>query len=126
MTCLISAANNLHLQQAWTMMLLARNPRVLEKLREEAEGIVKGDTCTFDESKELKYHSQVVYETLRLYPTVPSFPRECHKDTVLKSGYDLPAGSIIFVSQMTLNRNPEYWDQPNEFIPERFDGVGEL
>lgn len=108
------------------MLLLARNPHVLEKLRQEAEPIVVGDTCTFDEAKELKYHQQVIYETLRLFPTVPSFPRECHKDVVLPSGYDLPAGSIIFVSQSALNRDPSMWENPNEFIPERFNGVGEL
>jgi cytochrome P450 len=108
------------------MMLLARHPKVLEKLREEAERIVKGEACTFDESKELKYHSQVIYETLRLYPTVPSFPRECHKDTILPSGYDIPAGSFIFVSQSGMNRDPKLWEKPDEFMPERFAGTGEL
>jgi len=110
----------------WTMLLLAQNPHVLEKLRDEARTVVKGSTCTFDEARELKYHAQVVYETLRLYPTVPSFPRECHKDTVLKSGFDVPAGGLVFVSQSALNRNPALWDRPNDFVPERFEGVGEL
>jgi len=111
---------------AWSMILLARNPHVLEKLRQESEGRVMGDTATFDEAKELKYHQQVIYETLRMFPTVPSFPRECHKDIVLPSGYDVPAGSIVFVSQTPLNRDPTLWENPNEFNPERFNGVGEL
>ena len=108
------------------MLLLERNPEFIEKLREEAESVVKGDICNFQEAKELKYHTQVIYETLRLFPTVPSFPRECHRDVILKSGYDVPAGSLVFVSQNSMNRDPKYWENPNDFIPERFNGVGEL
>ena len=108
------------------MLLLAQHSDVIKKLRNEAQSIVKGDICTFDEAKELKYHTQVIYETLRLFPTVPSFPRECHKDVVLKSGYDVPAGSFVFVSQNAMNRNPNVWERPNDFIPERFAGIGEL
>lgn len=112
----------------WAMLLLARNPDKLAKLQEEVDQLVKGDACTFDESKQLKYCSQVIFETLRLYPTVPHFPRECHKDMRLKSnGYDLMAGSLVFVSQSSMNRAKSQWgDNAEEFVPERFNGVGEL
>jgi len=112
---------------SWAMYLLAQHPHVLEELREEADRVIKGEICTFDESKELKKHQQVVYETLRMYPTVPSFPRECHKDTTLKhSGFDVPKGSLVLVSQRPMNRDPAVWDRPNEFIPSRFEGVAEF
>lgn len=110
------------------MLLLAQHPDKLEILRREVDSVVKGECCTFDESKALQYAPHVIMETLRLYPTVPHFPRECHKDTKLKSsGYDLPAGSLVLVSQNSMNRSKHVWgDSAEEFLPERFEGMGEL
>jgi len=106
----------------WAMLLLAQNPRELERLRREADEVVAGDVPTYEEAKRLHRHHSAVLETLRLFPTVPSFPRECHRDTVMrKSGYDIPRGSYVFVSQRALNRFG--WDRPDEFVPDRFDSV---
>ena len=106
----------------WAMLLLARNPHELARLREESDRVVKGETATYLEAKEMLGHLHAVLETLRLYPTVPSFPREAHRDVVLKSsGFDIPAGSFIFVSQRALNRFG--WDRPDDFVPDRFKDV---
>ena len=110
----------------WAMLLLAQNPHKLEKLREEADRVVSGDVATYDEARAARYCHSVVLEALRLFPTVPSFPRECHKDVVLpgEGKYDIPAGSYVFVSQRALNRMG--WDRPDEFVPERFASVEEV
>lgn len=106
---------------SWAMLLLYQHPVELAFLREETDRVIKGDVCTYDESKEMKRHIAVIYETLRLYPTVPSFPRECHSDTVIKrTGFDIPKGSLVLVSQRPLNRNPEFWPRPDDFMPSRF------
>lgn len=31
--------------------------------------------------------------------------------------------SIVLISQRFLNRNPQHWEKPDDFIPERFMGV---
>jgi cytochrome P450 len=36
------------------------------------------------------------------------------------------SGSLIFVSQRAMNRDPEVWSQPNDFIPSRFDTVKDV
>jgi hypothetical protein len=68
----------------------------------------------------------VLYETLRLYPTVPSFPRLSVKRTKL-GGYDIPAGALVAVSQQPMNRSEKVWGEDAlSFVPERFDpGAGE-
>ena len=108
----------------WALYLLSKpeNAAVLTKLRGEVDAGVKGDTCTYEEAKQLTFTSKTMFETLRMFPTVPSFPRECHEDIRLPSGYDVPRGSLVFVSQRPLNYNPELWDKPFEFNPDRFGG----
>jgi len=82
------------------MLLLSQHPDKLAWVREEADSVIAGQVATFDEARSLKRVNAVFYETLRMFPTVPSFPRETCKDAVLtKSGYDIPAGSLVFVSQ---------------------------
>jgi cytochrome P450 len=110
----------------WTLLLLAQNPKEFDVLRQEADAIVAGEVCTYEEAKKCHRHFCAVLETLRLYPTVPSFPREAHRDVVLPSGYDVPAGSLIFVSQRAMNRDPKTWSRPDDFIPERFAEVKDV
>lgn len=106
---------------SWAMMLLNQHPEELAILREEADRVIQSDVCTYNESKCMPRHTAVVYETLRLYPTVPTFLRECHQDSVMKrTGFDLPKGTIVLVSQRPLNRNTEFWERPDDFMPSRF------
>jgi cytochrome P450 len=104
----------------WALYLLAQDPERLKIARDEVNRIV-GDkrVPTYDEIKKLDYIQAIVFETLRLYPTVPQFPREAAFDTKL-GGYDVPKDSFVLVSQQSMNRNQKYWENPDDFIPERF------
>ena len=50
----------------------------------------------------------------------------CVKDKEVGGRYDIPAGSIVFVSLNPMNKNPERWKNPDEFEPERFENLPEL
>ena len=110
---------------SWAMLLLYQNPECMQKLRQEAAQVLKGSIATFAETKNLPYTHMVVYETLRMYPTVPSFPREAASDTTLL-GYDVPKNSLVFVCQNAMNRNEKLWTNPDKFDPERFRELPEL
>mmetsp|Transcript_3875 Transcript_3875/g.4466 ORF Transcript_3875/g.4466 Transcript_3875/m.4466 type:complete len:580 (+) Transcript_3875:159-1898(+) len=110
---------------AWAMLLLVQHPEVAVKLREEVDAVVQGTTVTFEESKQLPYTHMIIWETLRLYPTVPSFPREAAQDVEI-AGYDVPKGSLVFVCQSPMNRNPAIWPNPDKFDPDRFQKLPEL
>ncbi len=111
----------------WAMIMLEKHPEVMRKVREECDAVFPSErTPTFEQARKLTYTRQVMYETLRLYPTVPSFPRECVQDTTL-GGYDIPEGTYVFVSQQALNTRKDVWGEDvMEFRPERFEGIGEL
>jgi cytochrome P450 len=77
---------------SWSLLLLAEHPRVLAELQEEVDRVLGDDsTCTFAhfKSDKLHYTRCVIYETLRLFPTVPSFPRQAAKDCEL-GGFHIP------------------------------------
>ncbi|KAI7726793.1 hypothetical protein M8C21_010785 [Ambrosia artemisiifolia] len=47
-------------------------------------------------------------------------------ESVTVKGYDIHVGSILFVNIWSIGRNPEYWESPLEFNPDRFLEGGAL
>lgn len=58
-------------------------------------------------------------EALRLYPSAYFLPRENNQDDVL-GGVKIPKGSQVFLSVRHIQRHPDYFSNPNEFIADRF------
>jgi len=104
---------------SWSLLLLSLHPDKQEKLQKELAQFVQGDVPTYEEAQNLNYCRCVLYETLRLYPTLPVFARYCAKTTNV-GGYDIPKDSYVLINQMEINKNEKTWDKPNEFLPERF------
>ncbi|XP_074395148.1 thromboxane-A synthase isoform X3 [Zonotrichia albicollis] len=69
--------------------------------------------------QELPYLDMVIAETLRMYPPAFRFTREAAKDCVVL-GQHIPAGAVIEIAVGHLHHNPEFWPEPEKFIPERF------
>src|SRR5208283_3150602 len=65
--------------------------------------------------------SQVISETLRLYPAGWAFERFADRETSL-GGVRIPRGSRLLFSPFLLHRNPRFWKNPNSFDPKRFSG----
>jgi cytochrome P450/NADPH-cytochrome P450 reductase len=98
----------------------------MKELQAEVDIKMAGRTPTHAECEHLDFTRWVVFETLRLYPTVPSFPRLSEKSTVL-GGYHIPKKSMVFISQAAMNERKDLWgDDAHEFNPRRFEGVGKL
>lgn len=103
------------------MTELLRNPIVMQKLQSEVRNVVRGKThITEEELSTMHYLKAVIKETFRLHPPAPLLlPRESMEDTKVM-GYDLASGTQIIVNAWAIGRDPSYWDQPEEFLPERF------
>lgn len=105
----------------WAMTELLRHPNIMKKLQEEIRRVACDKTnITKDDLGNLKYLPAVIKETLRLHPPIPLLvPRENRQDIKVK-GYDIKAGTRVLINAWAIARDPTYWDQPEDFKPERF------
>jgi tryptamine 5-hydroxylase len=112
----------------WVMTELVRHPRVLAKAQAEVRRVV-GNKGRVEESDlgQLHYMRAVIKETFRLHPAVPLLvPRESVSHCTL-GGYDIPAKTRVFINTFAMGRDPEVWDSPLEYRPERFvESGGEI
>ncbi|XP_076881784.1 premnaspirodiene oxygenase-like [Bidens hawaiensis] len=107
----------------WTMFELMINPRVMNKLQAEVRHVLKGKNKVYESDlKELDYLRLVIKETLRLHPPLPLLlPRECRTKCEI-GGYNIPVNTKVIINSWKAGRDPDYWTDPESFIPERFSG----
>ncbi|KAL6841599.1 hypothetical protein ACP4OV_028538 [Aristida adscensionis] len=104
----------------WAMAELMANPRVMQKAQVEIRRVI-GDKGRVNEValSNMGYLKAVIKETLRLHPPIPLIPRICIDDRKVQ-GYDVPKGAIVLVNVWAISRDPKYWEDPDKFMPERF------
>ncbi|XP_054617410.1 cholesterol 24-hydroxylase-like isoform X2 [Dunckerocampus dactyliophorus] len=107
-------------QLAFCIMELARHPDILDKAKKEVDDVIgmKRD-ISYDDLGKLVYLSQVLKETLRLYPTAPATVRHLPNDIVI-DGIHVPAGAIALFSSYVSSRMAKFFKDPLEFNPDRF------
>lgn len=104
---------------SWAFYLLTQNPEAYEKIRKEAESVLVNGTPSLEDIQKLAYTRKVVDETLRLYPPAWVIERTAiGADQV--GGYDVTPGTNISICIFNVHRNPDFWEDPTRFDPERF------
>ncbi len=105
---------------SWTFMLLCQNPRVQAKLILELEAVLGNRLPNIEDMNHLRYTQQVIKESLRLYPPVYAIPRCPIRDCEI-GGYTFPAGCFMVVSPWVMQRSSNYFANPEQFQPERWE-----
>ncbi|CAA7013214.1 unnamed protein product [Microthlaspi erraticum] len=104
----------------WTMAEILNNPKILEKMREEIDTVV-GKARLIQESDlpDLPYLQAVVKEGLRMYPPFPLVLRAFQESCEIK-GFYVPKETVLAFNAYHVMRDPDSWEDPDEFKPERF------
>ncbi|CAO2827181.1 unnamed protein product [Amaranthus hypochondriacus] len=107
----------------WAMAELLQNPNSMKKLKAELDEVVGKDKIVEEAHlAHLPYMTAVLKETLRLHPAVSLLaPRKVESDVKL-SNYIVPKGYDLLVNVWAICRDPNTWENPNCFIPDRFLG----
>ncbi|XP_012220652.1 cytochrome P450 302a1, mitochondrial [Linepithema humile] len=100
---------------------LGRNTNVQEKLRAEAMALLKDHTSpiTAEILRNATYTKAVIKETFRMNPISVGIGRILQNDVIL-SGYLVPRKTVVVTQNQVICRLPEYFEEPNLFIPERW------
>ncbi|KAL5217967.1 hypothetical protein ABZP36_018651 [Zizania latifolia] len=106
----------------WTLARVVLHPDIQTKLHRELDEVV-GRNNQVDESAmpSLPYLQALLKEALRMHPPGPllSWRHRAISDTYV-DGHLVPAGTTAMVNQWAMSRDPDVWDAPLEFQPERF------
>jgi cytochrome P450 len=94
---------------AWIFDLLLHHPDALRRVQAEA---VSGEEA---------FTTAVINETLRVRPPAPFTARVAAQPFPI-GGYRVEAGTRLVVHIIAINRNPQVYEHPNEFRPDRFLG----
>lgn len=120
MTLYLAGHETTSLTLSWTWYLLAQHQRVEEKLVSEWQQVLGGRTPTVDQLQQLPYTAAVIAESMRLLPPVYAIGREAIGDLEL-GGYRVRRGYTVLMSQWVNHRDPEYFPEPEQFRPERWE-----
>jgi len=81
--------------------------------------VLDGRRATMADLPRLKITGQIAKECLRLFPPAYGLGREAIDDCEI-GGYQVPAGTQVFMFQWATQRDPRFYDRPDEFMPERW------
>ncbi|KAL5206023.1 hypothetical protein ABZP36_034232 [Zizania latifolia] len=108
----------------WAMSELMRNQHVMKKLQAQIREAFRGKAMVTEaelQASNLRYLKMVIKEALRLHPPAPLLvPRESI-DVCELDGYTIPAKSRVVINAWAIGRDGKYWEDAEEFKPERFE-----
>ncbi len=137
----------------WTWYLLSQDPEKEKRLHEELDQVLgyrekpsgrldenllgvgtprqtkilrQDGRCrvpTIDDLPNLKYTEAIIAESMRLFPPAWAIGRLSIEDHQF-GGYAVPKKSLILVSPYITHRDPRFWENADEFIPERWEKLG--
>jgi cytochrome P450 len=119
MTMLTAGSETTPSAMSWTVYLLGEHPEVQQRVRDEVDTVLNGRPITAEDLPRLEYVRRVVTEALRMYPPVWALGRRTKVDTEL-GGHPIPAGTEVLYSIYAVQHDPNVYDEPHRFDPDRW------
>ncbi|WP_419411700.1 cytochrome P450 [Primorskyibacter sp. 2E107] len=119
LTFIVAGHETTALTLSWSLYLLAFDPAVQERAREEIQSVVMDRTATGEDVARLPYIRAIVDEALRLYPPAGMVSRTALANDTL-CGREIRAGDTVILPIYALHRNHLLWDEPDAFRPSRW------
>jgi cytochrome P450 len=107
MTALVAGHETTASQLAWAFERLAREPQVLDRLRNDGD----------------EYLTATIHEVLRLRPVLPNAEPRLVKKPVTIGDFEYPPGVALLASAYLVHHDPSVYPEPYAFRPERFLGT---
>ena len=125
MTLFLAGHETTALALSWSWYLLATHPEMEKRFHAELAEVLGGRAPNVSDLPKLKYTEMIAKETMRLYPPAYAVGREAIEETEI-GGYRVPKGTQLFAFQWVTHRDPRYFDEPDEFKPERWENSEQI
>ncbi|XP_046966797.1 cytochrome P450 6B6-like [Vanessa cardui] len=109
---------------SFTLHELAHHPDIQNKVQEEIDRVLEryDNKLSYDAIKEMQYLEWTFKEAMRMFPSLGFLMRKCaHKYTFEDLDLTIDEGVRVIIPIQAMQNDPKYFDNPNEFRPERFD-----
>ncbi|XP_038217376.1 cytochrome P450 6B2-like [Zerene cesonia] len=106
-----------------TLHYLAHHPDYQMKVQRQIDQVMMkhNNQISYEAIKDMTFLESALKETLRILPPVAFLTRECVKPyTIPELNVTIDKGVMIIIPVQALQRDPKYFDRPDEFIPDRF------
>lgn len=127
MTFFLAGFFGMVLQSSFVLHELAVNPDIQEKLYQECKSVeekLEGKQITYEYLQKMKYLDMVLSEVLRRWSFAPAMDRCVTKPYVVEnsdgSKIQLNVGDTLWIPNIGLHMDPQYFPNPSKFDPERF------
>lgn len=105
----------------WSIVFLTHNPDVQRKVQAELDSVIGSERMvTLDDLPQLTYTKATIYETLRRSSVVPLGTTHVTTRCIQLNGYTIPKNTQVIPLLHAVHMNPDKWDEPEAFRPERF------
>ncbi|CAG8549259.1 670_t:CDS:2 [Dentiscutata erythropus] len=101
---------------------VAKNPKILAKIHKEIEqvfGLDPNNEFTLEKLENCRYIEALVKESLR-HITIAPLTLKVLEGEENVAGYNWPNGTRFWIDHQTILNNPDYWNDPEIFNPDRF------
>ncbi|KAK6178151.1 hypothetical protein SNE40_012966 [Patella caerulea] len=116
----VAAYETVSLNLTFLAYSLAINPEIQDELIGEIDGELRGEKPTYDHVfNKMPYLDKVMCESLRLFPPAQLSTRLTREDVTI-GGYKFKKGMDIHIPICHLQKNPDFFPEPEVFNPERF------
>ncbi|RGB29392.1 cytochrome P450 [Rhizophagus diaphanus] len=107
---------------AVSLYYLAKYPEMQERARSEVINIL-GDKLTIPTSEQLKkmnYINAIIKESLRIHPPTTVISLRKPSKPIKVGSYVVPKDFLCIANLWQIHHNPKYWENPNQYNPDRF------
>jgi len=116
----LAVRHNMAAALTWTFYLLSQSDEIYAKVLRDVESVGATGQPGMAEAERLVYCDRVVKESLRLYPPVWQVLRHAERDTRI-GDHKIRAGTQVLMSQWVLHRDARLFEEPEKFMPDRWE-----
>ncbi|KAL6498422.1 hypothetical protein OROHE_026690 [Orobanche hederae] len=107
----------------WTINEILIHPYIIEKAKEELNRVIgRNRWVEENDFSQLPYIDAIIMESMRLHPLVTLLAPHCAIEDCNVAGYDISKETMVLINTWSIGRDPNAWDTPKKFLPERFLG----